>query len=280
MGAQVFVLPAIDSISGFLVLFVAVSVFAAWFATSTPRLSYFGAQIAFAFYLVNLEGFKFQTSLAVARDRMVGIMLGLFVMWLVFDQIWGKPAVLAMKRTFVSTLRILAQFAREPVSSDLRIAIEKSYALRETINKNLESLRVHADGVVLEFGPSRQHDLALREQLIQWQLRLRMIFVVRIALLKYRLRIPGFELPLPLQAAQRTFDASVAARLDTMADRLEGKPSAPREDSDLSIERLEQIALECCAEETHEHTTVPLQTFLPLSRRIDGLLRSVEKEIA
>jgi multidrug resistance protein MdtO len=280
MAAQVFLLPAIDSITGFLLLFVAVSVFAAWFATSSPRLSYFGAQIAFAFYLVNLQEFKFQTSLAVARDRMAGIMLGLFVMWLVFDQMGGMPAVIAMKRTFVSTLRLLAQFAREPVSSDHRVAIEKSYALRETINKNLDSLRLQGDGVVLEFGPSRQHDLAVREQLIQWQLHLRMIFITRIALLKYRLALPGFELPLPLQAAQRNFDASVAARLDTMADRLEGKLPAPRENSDVSIERLEQIALECCGEDTPEHHMAPLQTLLPLSRRIDALLRSVEKEIA
>jgi multidrug resistance protein MdtO len=134
--------------------------------------------------------------------------------------------------------------------------------------------------VVLEFGPSRERDLAVREQLIQWQLHLRMIFVARIALLKYRLHLPGFELPLSLQAAQRNFDASVGARLDTMADRLEGKPPAPREDSDISIERLEQIALECCAEDTPEHPKATLQTFLPLSSRIDSLLRSVEEEIA
>jgi multidrug resistance protein MdtO len=280
MAAQVFLLPAIDSITGFLLLFVAVSVFAAWFATSSPRLSYFGAQIAFAFYLVNLQEFKFQTSLAVARDRMAGIMLGLFVMWLVFDQMGGMPAVIAMKRTFVSTLRLLAQFAREPISSDHRVAIEKSYALRETINKNLDSLRLQGDGVVLEFGPSRQRDLAARAQLIQWQLHLRMIFITRIVLLKYRLTLPGFDLPLPLQAAQRNFDASVAARLDTMADQLEGKTPAPREDSDVSIKRLEQIALECCGKDTPEHHAAPLQTLLPLSRRIDALLCSVEKEIA
>jgi multidrug resistance protein MdtO len=280
LGAQIFILPAIDSITGFLLLFVAVSAFAAWFASSSPRLSYFGAQIAFAFYLVNLEEFKFQSSLAVARDRWVGILLGLFVMWLVFDQMGSVPALIAMKRTFVSTLRLLAQFAREPMSSDRRVAIEKSYALRETINKNLDSVRLHGDGVLLEFGPSRQHDLSVREQLIQWQLRLRMIFVGQIALLKYRLLLPGFELPLPLQAAQRNFDAGVAARLDTMADRLEGKPPAPLEESGVPIERLEQVALECCTEDAPEHTTAPLQTLLPLSRRIDGLLRSLEKEIA
>ena len=32
-----------------------------------------------------------QTSLAVARDRIVGILLRLFMMWIVFDQLWGLP---------------------------------------------------------------------------------------------------------------------------------------------------------------------------------------------
>jgi hypothetical protein len=71
IGAQVFILPYLDSITGFIVLFVAVSAVAAWFAASSPRLSYFGVQIIVAFYLINLQGFKEQISLGVARDRVV-----------------------------------------------------------------------------------------------------------------------------------------------------------------------------------------------------------------
>lgn len=82
----------------------------------------------------------------MARNRVVGIFLGLFIMWLIFDQLGGLPAAVAMKRTFVKTLRLLAQFFREPVSADLRLAVEKSYALRQTINTNLAALRQQADG--------------------------------------------------------------------------------------------------------------------------------------
>ena len=116
MGAQVFVLPYIDSIAAFTVLFVVVSAFAAWIITSSPRLSYFGVQVAFAFFLINLQEFRIQTSLTVARDRVVGILIGLLVMWLVFDQLWSAPAGVAMKKAFISGLRLLAQLAREPVS--------------------------------------------------------------------------------------------------------------------------------------------------------------------
>ena len=49
MGAQVFVLPYLDSIAGFTVLFAVVAAVSAWIATATPRLSYLGIQVAFAF---------------------------------------------------------------------------------------------------------------------------------------------------------------------------------------------------------------------------------------
>jgi multidrug resistance protein MdtO len=50
MVAQIAILPYLDSIAGFTVLFIAVSAVGAWFATSSPRLAYFGVQIIVAFY--------------------------------------------------------------------------------------------------------------------------------------------------------------------------------------------------------------------------------------
>lgn len=279
MGAQIFVLPALDSITGFTLLFVTVTVFAAWFSTSGPRLSYFGVQIAVAFYLINLQEFKFQTSLAVARDRVAGILLGLFMMWMIFDQLWGVPAMVAMKRTFISALRSLAQLLREPVGADPDPAVERTYALRETINTRLEGLREQADGVLLEFGASRQRDLALRARLLGWQRQLRTIFVVRIALLKYSLHLPGFELPPPVQTAQREFDRYLAVLLDNMADRLEGKAERLPQALESPYIRMQQIAEQYALAEPSSEAAVHLHTFLPLSQRIDTLMRSLDQEI-
>ena len=39
MGSQIFILPYLDSIVGFTVLFVLVTALASWFMTSSPRLS-------------------------------------------------------------------------------------------------------------------------------------------------------------------------------------------------------------------------------------------------
>jgi multidrug resistance protein MdtO len=180
IGAQIFILPYLDSITGFTVLFIAVSVVGAWFATSSPRLAYFGIQIIVAFYLINLQEFKEQISLGIARDRVVGILLGLVTMWLVFDQLWPTLAAVEIKKTFISNLRTLAEFERQPLVGERKVAIECSYSLREKINSNFDKVRSLADGVLFEFGQTRQQDLMLRKQIREWQPQLRMLFLTRI----------------------------------------------------------------------------------------------------
>jgi uncharacterized membrane protein YccC len=85
IGSQVFVLPYVDSIVGFAFPFAAVSAGAAWVGTSGPRLAYFGRQMALAYYLTMFQTWGVNASLAASRDRLMGILLGLLVMWLVFD---------------------------------------------------------------------------------------------------------------------------------------------------------------------------------------------------
>ncbi len=279
MGSQVFILPYLDSIAGFVVLFVLVTALASWFITSSPRLSYFGVQVALAFYLINLQEFKIQTSLAVARDRVVGILLGLFMMWLVFDQLWGAPAALEMRKAFLSGLRLLAQLAREPVSNDLRTAIERSDALREMINTNFNNVRSLADGVLFEFGPSRQQDLAFRDRIRRWQPQLRVLFVMRIASLKYRLQLTGFELPERVLSVLQEYDDHSARILEEMADRIEHNAAQARNSVDHSHELLNKTVQGIQAEEWPQLSTGRAQSLITLLRGIDGLTTSLASEI-
>ncbi|MBV8552695.1 MAG: FUSC family protein [Acidobacteriaceae bacterium] len=279
IGAQVFILPHLDSIGEFTVLFMVVTVISAWLSTCSARLSYFGTQVAVAFYLINLQEFKIQTSLGVARDRVAGILLGLFIMWLVFDQLWGAPAGVEMKRAFISNIRLLAQFAREPLSKDSRIAIEGTFTLRETINNSLDKVRSLADGVLFEFGPSREQDLALRNRIRQWQPQLRMLFLTRIALWKYRMRLPGFELPETISSAQEEFDGELAKTLDAMASRLEGKTNEREPGFEDSFKHLEQAVQSFSLEKPQEALLPRLETFLALSQRAESLATSLDSEI-
>ena len=278
IGAQVFILPALDSVGGFTLLFIAFTIIAAWFATSSPRLSYFGVQVAIAFYLINLSEFQVQTSLIPARDRVIGILLGLLMMWLVFDQLWGSPARVQMMKTFISNLRLLARFVREPVSKDLKVALERSYSLREEINSNFDKVRGQADAVLLEFGPCREQDLLSRKRIRDWQPNLRMIFITRLVLWKYRVRLPGFELPEAIQPAQEEFDERLAKALEGMADRTGGKESTQKQDLSKAYAQLEQAAWKASPKPQNQFSP-QIESFLLLSRRIALLTDSLEKEI-
>jgi multidrug resistance protein MdtO len=279
LGAQVFVLPHLDSIGDFTLLFGAVTIAAAWIATSGPRLSYVGVQVALAFYIINLQEFKIQTALAPARDRVVGVLLGLSVMWVVFDRLWAAPAVVQMRKTFIATLRLLAQFAREPLSKDPRVAIERSYSLRESINKNFAETRMLGDGVLFEFGPSREQALSWRSRIIEWQPQLRVLFLTRIALWKYRAQLPGFELPDAVRVAQQEFDGELAQKLDGIAGRLEGNAPSGEGTLEHLLERLEQTIRTRSSADANGALATQFQTFLPLCRRIESLTISLEKEI-
>ena len=278
MGSQMFILPRLDSIAGFTVLFVVVTGLSAWILTSSARLSYSGLQIALAFYLVNLNGFKTQVSLAVARDRVIGILLGLFLMWLVFDQFWGVPAAREMKRTFISSLRLLAEFAREPISKDLRTTRTRSFALRDAISRNLDKVRTLGDGVLLEFGRFRQRDLALRIQILRWQGQLRLLLITQIASCRYAVQLPGFELPAPVEAAQREFDDHLAHALDAMAEAIEGNTSQVKSSTNWIVP-LESAVQAYDREDPQDATSARLPAFLLLQQKIHSLVSSLSQEI-
>jgi len=280
MGSQVFILPHVDSIAGFLVLFGLVTAMSSWFMTSSPRLSYFGVQLALAFYLIHLQEFTIQTSLRLARDRVVGILLGLIMMWLVFDQVWGARAAVEMKRAFILNLRLVAQFAREPASNDLRIALGRSLALRETINANLDKVRALADGVLFELGPSRRRDLELRSYIRQWQPQLRTLFVMRIASLKYRLQLPGFELPESVRLRQQAYDDASARMLEEIADRIEEREQEIASGAEELHEVLKQRLYDALGEASRELPPAPAHSFVTLLREIDALTTCLAAEIA
>ncbi len=108
LGATVFLFPHMDSITS-LVILVAVIAFISGWCAQGRQFSYVGLQIAFSFYLVAFEGSSAPTELAPARDRLIGILLALLVMWIVFDQIWPVRTVNAMRHALAVVLRDGAQ---------------------------------------------------------------------------------------------------------------------------------------------------------------------------
>jgi multidrug resistance protein MdtO len=214
--SQVLILPNLDTIAGFTVMFAAVTAVAAWFLTSSPRLSYFGSQLALAFYLIQLHGPSPQTNLEIARDNIMGILLGLVMMWLVFETLGSKPAVQVMRELFTENLHLMAELAR-PWPQGKPADLRKIRTLREKIAQNFLAMNSQADAVLFEIGHSRDQSLAVRARLRAWQPQLRSLFLLEVAILQYRLQVSPQDLPAPILRTSARFDSEVRALLEGVA---------------------------------------------------------------
>lgn len=223
LGAQVFVLPYIDSITGFTLLFAAVSAVAAWVATSSPRLSYCGLQIALAFYLIHVNDFTIQTSLSIARDRAIGVLLGIVMMWLVFERLHPKTAATEMVKTFTRNLRRMADLTVLKVRPDDAASIAAARKLRDQIHANFAGVNAQADAVPFEIGPRRAMHMASRDRIRRWQAMLRTFYLLDLALLQYRIFGQLDALPEELRAQLAAFHQSCADMLYEMAAYIESQ---------------------------------------------------------
>jgi len=240
MGAQVFVLPYLDTIFGFTLLFAVVTVISSWIATASARLSYLGVQVALAFYLINLQEFTIQTSLAIARDRVVGVLLGLVSMWLLFDRLWVRNALDEMQRIFARNLEMFAELAEQLLVEDQIKAIKRMRTLRDQLNAGFEAVRAQSDAVLFEFGASRQRKLEIREDIRRWQPAVRTLLLVQITSAQYLSQRSLKSFPAPIAEAGVAFEKAIAEVMRSLANEVSGKPSQPVPDLRAAAQQLDQ----------------------------------------
>ena len=253
MGAQMFVLPYLDGIAGFTLLFTVVTAISAWIGTATPRLSYLGVQLALAFYLINMQEFAIQTSLAVARDRVCGVLLGLMAMWLVFDRLWVRSALDETQAAFARNLQMFAELTEQLLKPDRNEAVKRIRQLRDQINVGFDQVRAQCDAILFEFGPARARKLEIREDIKRWQPSLRTLLQMQITFSQYRLQKPLQELPAAVAEAHTEFERSTARIARLMADDVSGKTTEAAPDIQAS-----SAALQAGIREYYEHLGLPI----------------------
>jgi multidrug resistance protein MdtO len=247
MGAQVFVLPYIDSITGFTLLFAIVTAISGWISTATPRLSYLGVQLALAFYVINVQEFTIQTSLAVARDRVFGVLLGLMCMWLFYDRLWTRNALDEMQKAFAGNFKLFAELTEQLLKDDRNEAVKRFRQLRDQINAGFDTVRAQADAVIFEFGPARARKLKIRDDIRKWQPSVRALMQVQVTFAQYRLQKPLSEVPNTVADAHVAFERDTALLANVMAAEVSGEMTGPVPDLRASADRLQQELRNCYA---------------------------------
>jgi multidrug resistance protein MdtO len=221
LGSQLFVLPYIDSIGGFAVLFAVVSAFAAYISTSSSRLSYAGLQIALAFYLINLSEFSIQLSLTVARDRAVGVLLGVCMMWLVFERVYPRPAANEMVRVFIRALRLMATLISESrIGADAE-TIVLIRTQRDQVYRCFGEVNAQADAVPFETGSERAKHMSGRDRIRRWQATVRTIYLMEVPLLQFRLFGDPNRVSTAFRSIEEQFIADCSHSFSRIADCLE-----------------------------------------------------------
>jgi multidrug resistance protein MdtO len=110
-GAMIFLIPYLTSITALMVVIFVGALAAGYVSAGSERISYAGYQFAFAFFLCVIQGPSPAFDLSTARDRVIGILIGNVVAYLLFTNLWpvsvGKridPAIAAVLRRLAALM--------------------------------------------------------------------------------------------------------------------------------------------------------------------------------
>ncbi|UAN65632.1 FUSC family protein [Serratia sp. JSRIV006] len=137
----IFIVPSLSDIGQLMALVFGALLLSAWVSSGNERIAYAGIQIGLAFLLTVLHGFSPSTDLGVALDRVLGILLGNLVVYLIFTYVW--PVAIAdfvrtRIRSLVTGLSNLAALS----PTERPAAIRQAAEVEEELTTAREALRL------------------------------------------------------------------------------------------------------------------------------------------
>jgi multidrug resistance protein MdtO len=230
-----YIFPHLDSLGGFWFPFGAVMALAAYVNFGSVRISYVGIQICLAFCKCVLQTYGTFTELRVARDRLIGIALGLAVFGLINDRLWPVRALETTRAKLASVLRTLAKLAGLPdTDKDHAPQLTEAYGLRLQVYQDFGSVQQLHESSKFESDAARRDRLMVIDNTVQ------MLFLHLLAIVQHRPDLRPFAVPEPLRAASARFKATLADFLLHLADRVEGKSERPLPDLPSALAELEK----------------------------------------
>jgi multidrug resistance protein MdtO len=111
-------MPNVTSIGGLMAVVFVAALASGWIAAGSPRISYVGFQLAFAFFLSVIQGAAPAFDMTIARDRTIGILFGNLVVAIVSTQIWPVSVAKRIDPAIAALLARLASLASAASKSE------------------------------------------------------------------------------------------------------------------------------------------------------------------
>ncbi len=241
--AILWMMPNIESLGPLLLVVAAGTGLAAWVTVGSPRLSYAGIQMGLAFALCFLNDLGPTTDLVSARDRVIGVLLGIVVSAFVFSLGGAFLAGTAMRHSLSSTLLSLAGFSRVGLHGDASSAtVAPARGWRWKVYQELNAILREHDESKYEAGAGLAEAEAERAQVARLAADAQGVFLALLALVHHRLAIDLSSLPPALHAKFQALAEGVVLRLTALADRVEGKPELTTPDLASLLARAQEAA--------------------------------------
>ncbi|CNC99901.1 FUSC family protein [Yersinia pseudotuberculosis] len=142
----IFIIPHMSDIGQLMALVFGCILVAAWVSCGSERIAYAGVQVGLAFLLTVLQGFGPSTDMGVTLDRVLGILLGNLVVYLIFSRLWPVAITDAVHVHISRALKGLTNLAA--LSPDARPA-----ALREATTVEAEITKAQEELALIPFEP-------------------------------------------------------------------------------------------------------------------------------
>jgi len=220
----VVVMPNMDSLASLLIVVAVCMALAGWINSGSSRISYAGFQTALAFSLSALNDLGPTTNLEPARDRVIGVLLGIIIAGLVYGLSGPVLAGTEMRRAFATALRSLAGLSHVGLRGEPTAAtIAPARGWRWKVYQDLTTTLRLQDESKLEWSVRRAHAEAERERIARLAADTLDVFLTLLAVVRHRLDVDLTGMPPAVWARFQALAREVTVLLGALADQVEGK---------------------------------------------------------
>jgi len=224
LATIIVLMPNMDTLTPLLFVVAVCATICVWIATGSARISYFGIQMGIAFVLCALNDLGPTTDLVPARDRVIGVLLGIIVSGLVFLLTGTAFAGTLMRRSLANALCSLAGLARVGLHGEATKAVLRpARGWRWKVYQDLATtLRLH-DESKFEWGVGLTDAQAERARIVRTTADAQSVFLALLALVRHRLNFDLSAIPETIREDFHALANGIVLQLEGAASRAGGK---------------------------------------------------------